>query len=188
MVIDPGDVTPGGVSRAGVLGSVAVSEVTPQVPESARPQAHVEAQADEAATSARAIGGVPAVPVEGTRRYSTWLAGVRPVLGPLTVVLALLALMWQQQSGFNSINDRIDTQIADLRSELSAEISDLRAEMRAEIAEIRIELNEIRRILFDVVERLSRIEGFLGLGMSAEAAARAPGAGLAGAAAQASEP
>jgi len=142
---------------------------------------------------------------------------VKPAIGPLTIVLALLALMWQQQSGFNSINNRIDSQISRLRTEMSAEISGLRAEMSAEIASLRGEIAsveaslraeiaslraeiasvvaslraviaEIRNLLFEVVERLSRIEGFLGLWMPAEAAARAPGASLAGSATQQSSP
>ncbi len=55
---------------------------------------------------------------------------------------------------------------------LQRSISGLRTELKQEIGELRSDVT-------DVKERLARIEGFLGIGMPAEAAAAAPGAGLA---------
>ncbi len=55
---------------------------------------------------------------------------------------------------------------------LQRSISSLRTELKQEIRELRADVT-------DVKERLARIEGFLGIGMPAEAAAAAPGAGLA---------
>ncbi len=41
------------------------------------------------------------------------------------------------------------------------------------------QIEEIRSVQLEMAERLSRIEGFLGIGMPAEAAEQAPGAHLA---------
>ncbi len=68
----------------------------------------------------------------------------------VTLVAGIVALIWHQQRSINN-----------LRKELKGEIAELRADVT------------------DVKERLARIEGFLGIGMPAEAAAAAPGAGLA---------
>ena len=68
----------------------------------------------------------------------------------VTLVAGILGIIWYQQRS-----------ISGLRTELKQEIR----EMRADVA--------------DVKERLARIEGFLGIGMPAEAAATAPGAGFA---------
>ena len=67
----------------------------------------------------------------------------------ITVAVAALAIVWNQQRT-----------VAALRSEMRQEIAALRSEMAANS------------------ERRSRIEGYLGIGMTAEAAARAAGAGL----------
>ena len=66
-----------------------------------------------------------------------------------TLVVGIVALIWHQQRSINN-----------LRKELKGEITELRADVT------------------DVKERLARIEGFLGIGMPAEAAAAAPGTGL----------
>ena len=68
----------------------------------------------------------------------------------VTLVVGIVALIWHQQRSINN-----------LRKELKGEIAELRADVT------------------DVKERLARIEGFLGIGMPAEAAAAAPGDGLA---------
>ena len=67
----------------------------------------------------------------------------------VTLVAGILGIIWYLQRSISS-----------LRTELKQEIRELRADVA------------------DVKERLARIEGFLGIGMPAEAAAAAPGAGL----------
>ena len=56
-------------------------------------------------------------------------------------------------------------------------------EMKQEFAELRAEIAALRTVVADNSQRLSRIEGFLGIGMPPETAANAPGAGLAAASA-----
>ncbi len=68
----------------------------------------------------------------------------------VTVALAVLAIIWHQQRSTDKLRDRLDA-------------SD--REHRAGVDEVK--------------QRLSRIEGFLGIGMPAAAAPGAPGAGMA---------
>ncbi len=68
----------------------------------------------------------------------------------VTLVAGIVGIIWYQQRS----------------------ISALRTELREEIRELRADVADIK-------ERLARIEGFLGIGMPAEAAASAPGARLA---------
>lgn len=70
----------------------------------------------------------------------------------------IAGLVWHQQ--------RI---VERLRTEMRAEIADLRAEMRNEIAQMRNEIAVNG-------QQLARIEGYLGIGMTPEAAAAAAGA------------
>ena len=67
----------------------------------------------------------------------------------VTVALAVLAIIWNQQRSTDKLRDRLDA-------------SD----------------REHRAGLDEVKQRLSRIEGFLGVGMPAAAASEAPGADL----------
>lgn len=67
----------------------------------------------------------------------------------LTVALAVFAIIWHQQRSTDKLRDRLD----------------------ASDREHRVGLDEVK-------QRLSRIEGFLGIGMPTTAASEAPGAGL----------
>ena len=67
----------------------------------------------------------------------------------VTVALAVLAIIWNQQRSTDKLRDRLD-------------VSD----------------REHRAGLDEVKQRLSRTEGFLGIGMPAAAASEAPGADL----------
>ena len=67
----------------------------------------------------------------------------------VTVALAVLAIIWNQQRSTDKLRDRLD----------------------ASDGEHRASLDEVK-------QRLSRIEGFLGIGMPAAAASEAPGADL----------
>ena len=80
----------------------------------------------------------------------------------ISMAVAVLAIVWHQQRSTER-----------LRSEMRAEIAALRAEVGAELGGLRADVNEVR-------ERLARIEGFLGIGIPAEAAAAAAGAGFVG--------
>ena len=77
------------------------------------------------------------------------MVDINTVTQVLTVVLAVLAIIWHQQRSTDK-----------LRSDLE----------RAH--------DKLRDGLDEVKQRLSRIEGFLGLGMPTTAASEAPGAGL----------
>ena len=68
----------------------------------------------------------------------------------VTVVLAVLAIIWHQQRSTDKLRDDFERSTDKLR----------------------IGLDEVK-------QRLSRIEGFLGIGMPATPAAKAPGADLA---------
>lgn len=84
----------------------------------------------------------------------------------ISVAVAVLAIVWHQQRS-----------IERLRAEF-------RSEVRSEIGGVRNELVALRSDIIDIRERLARIEGYLGVGMPAEAAAAAAGAGRAGGEAQ----
>ena len=75
----------------------------------------------------------------------------------ISMAVAVLAIVWHQQRSTER----------------------LRAEMRAEFAAVRAEIAEVRVDVRDGRERLARIEGYLGIGIPAEAAATAAGAGVA---------
>ena len=83
----------------------------------------------------------------------------------VTLAVGILGLVWYQQRS-----------IASLRAELKQEFADLRAELKQEFADLRAEITALRAVVADNSQRLSRIEGFLGIGMPPEAAAIAPGA------------
>ncbi len=78
----------------------------------------------------------------------------------LPAAIALLVLIWALQASSDEIQ------------EIRQQIGGLRREMRKE-------LGEIRATQLEMGERLSRIEGFLGIGMPDEVADQAPGAGFA---------
>lgn len=75
----------------------------------------------------------------------------------VTVALAVLAIICNQQRATDKLRDRMD----------------------ASDRERRAADGEQREVLGEVKERLARIEGFLGIGMPAAAAAKAPRADLA---------
>ena len=72
----------------------------------------------------------------------------------VTLVLAVLAIIWHQQRTSDKLSDRLD----------------------ASDREHRAGLTEVRATLAEVKERLARIEGFLGIGMPKSAGPEAPGA------------
>ncbi len=94
----------------------------------------------------------------------------------VTVAVAVLAIVWNQQRTVAALRSEMRTEIATLRTEMREEIGALRGEMREEIGVLREEIGALRTEVAANGERLSRIEGYLGIGMSAEAAAGAAGA------------
>ena len=105
----------------------------------------------------------------------------------VTLAVGILGLVWYQQRSIASLRAELKQEFADLRAELKQEfaelrtkqendIQSLRAELKQEFAELRAEITALRAVVADNSQRLSRIEGFLGIGMPPEAAAIAPGA------------
>ncbi len=93
----------------------------------------------------------------------------------VTLVAGILGIVWYLQRS-----------ISGLRVEIKQDIAALRAELKAEIAAVsdRIDgtndrIDRLQSAVSDNGQRLARIEGYLGIGMPAEAAARAAGAGFA---------
>ena len=70
-----------------------------------------------------------------------------PIAQLLAVVLAVFAIIWNQQQTTDSLRD------------------ELRTELRTEIGSVRAELGELRAEVAENGERLARIEGFLGIGI-----------------------
>lgn len=104
----------------------------------------------------------------------------------VALAVGILTLVWHQQRSVAALRTEMKQEIAALRDELRAEfraeisglraeIGGLRAEMREEIAALRAEIAALRDAVNANSQRLSRIEGYLGVGMPPEAAAMAPG-------------
>ncbi len=128
----------------------------------------------EAAGQAVAVRGDDAderVEDGGSAEAESWWRSWRRASPVLLVVIPFLALMWQVQASSNGQRQ----EIGGLRQEMRQEIGGL----RQEIGGLRQELVGIRATQLEMVERLSRIEGFLGIGMPDEVADQAPGAGFA---------
>ena len=118
----------------------------------------------------------------------------------ISMAVAVLAIVWHQQRSTERLRTELRAEIAGLRTELKGDIADLRAELKGEIAELRAdlvgvrselkgeigglrgelkgEIGGLRGELAETNQRLARIEGYLGIGMPAEAAAAAAGARL----------
>ena len=112
----------------------------------------------------------------------------------VALAVGILTLVWHQQRSVAALRAEFKAEIAELRAEVKAEIAELhaefkaeiaalRAEFKAEIAELRAELKQdvadVRVATVDNGQRLSRIEGYFGIGMAPEAAAAAAGVRLA---------
>ena len=80
----------------------------------------------------------------------------------ISVAVAVLAIVWHQHRSIDRLR------------------AELRSEFRNEIGTLRNEIAELRNDLIDVRERLARIEGYLRIGIPAEAIAATAGAGSAG--------
>ena len=76
-----------------------------------------------------------------------------PVAQLIAVVLAVFAIIWNQQQTTDS-----------LRTELRDEIADVETALRTEIGRLRTEIGALRAQVVENGERLARIEGFLGIG------------------------
>ncbi|WP_419838241.1 hypothetical protein [Candidatus Poriferisodalis sp.] len=102
----------------------------------------------------------------------------------VSVAVAVLAIVWHQQRSTERLRAEMRSEIGALRTEMQSEIGALRTEMRSEIGalrtEMRSEISGLRASVDEIRERLARIEGYLGIGIPAEAAAGAAGAGLVG--------
>ena len=95
-----------------------------------------------------------------------------PVAQLIAVVLAVFAIIWNQQQTTDSLRTELQDEIADVETALRTEIirveTALRAEFSHEIGALRAEfsheMGELRAQVAENGERLARIEGFLGIG------------------------
>ncbi|WP_428120137.1 hypothetical protein [Candidatus Poriferisodalis sp.] len=78
-----------------------------------------------------------------------------------TMVLAAMAIVWHQQRSNDKLRDDVRNEIGGIRNETGG---------------IRNELAVVHSVATENGQRLARIEGYLGIGMPAEAAAGAAGA------------
>jgi len=67
-------------------------------------------------------------------RLIVWILGAAG-----TLLLSLLGIFF---AGYNSLNSRIDSAVAELRTETRSSIAELRTETRSSIAELRAEMRE----------------------------------------------
>jgi len=82
-----------------------------------------------------------------------------------------------------SLGTRIDdtnARIDDTAKSINTRIDELSKSLNTRIDDTNARIDELSRAVADNGQRLARIEGFLGIGMPEEAAARAPGAALGG--------
>ena len=125
-------------------------------------------------------------------------ASVMDIVQLVTLAVGILGLVWYQQRSIASLRAELKRDFAELRVELKQDIAELRVELKRDFAELRVETGQeltslqarqeqdtlslraeiaaLREAVVDNSQRLSRIEGFLGIGMPPEAAAIAPGA------------
>ncbi len=94
------------------------------------------------------VGGVPAA--EAIQPVAAAIKPWQVAAAVLAVVITVLGFMWQMQTG----------------------LSGIRQEVREGDASLRQEMAEIRTLQIQIVDRLSRIEGFLGVGLPDDLAAR----------------
>ena len=91
-----------------------------------------------------------------------------PIAQLVAVVLAVFAIIWNQQQTTDSLRTELRSEIGGLRAEFSDEIGGLRAEFSDEIGGLRAEFSDeiggLRVQVAENGERLARIEGFLGIG------------------------
>ncbi len=136
------------------------------------------------------VGGVPAAVERPASPPEAIQPAAAVVIKPwqvaaavLAVVITVLGFMWQMQTGLSGIREEVREGDASLRQELYG----IREEVREGDASLRQEIAEIRTLQIQIVDRLSRIEGHLGVGLPDDLAERAPGAGWAGSARAQSE-
>ena len=128
---------------------------------------HVGGPSDVAADAGLA-GAAGDAPGDGPVGAATGASSSRPVLDAMrrqlvdNVILMLLTgvVIAMMSFGFDSLGTRID-------------------DTNTRIDDTNTRIDELSRAVAENGQRLARIEGFLGIGMPEEAAARAPGAALA---------
>ena len=87
------------------------------------------------------------------------------------VVLGVLAIIWHQQRTIDKLRDDFERAHSKLRDDFGRALSKLRDDFGRAIDKLRDGQDEVK-------QRLSRIEGFLGIGMPEAAGQEAPGAAL----------
>ena len=165
--------------------------MTPTPPDSTPEPSKIGADAKFGRAESRPDGATDAgvadasFPEGGVVRAATGAGSPRPLLNAVgrqlmdnAVVILLTGVVIAMMSfNFDSLGDRIDR----LDTSLNTRIDDLDTSLNTRIDDTNARIDELSRAVAENGQRLARIEGFLGIGMPAEAAARAPGAALNGA-------
>lgn len=131
------------------------------------------ADAEVGGAGSRPDGTGASFPEDGVASAATGAGAPRPMLHAVgrqlvdnAIVILLTGVVVAVMSfGFESLGSRID--------DTNARIDSIDASIGARI-------DDLSRAVAENGQRLARIEGFLGIGMPGEAAARAPGAALGG--------
>ena len=140
------------------------------------------ADAEVGGAGSRPDGAGASFPEDGVAGAATGAGAPRPMLHAVgrqladnAIVILLTGVVVAVMSfGFESLGSRIDdtnARIDSLDASIGARINDTDASIGARI-------DDLSRAVAENGQRLARIEGFLGIGMPGEAAARAPGASL----------
>ena len=133
-------------------------------------------QGEPPPTPADSAAVAEAAAVTDTVAAATRWPQLIPIAQLLAVVLGVFAIIWNQQQTTDNLRTELSGEISSVETRLRAEISSLEAGLRAEISQLRIEVDgvetelgiQISELRAEVVEngqRLSRIEGFLGIGI-----------------------
>ena len=151
------------------------------------------ADAEVGGAGSRPDGAGASFPEDGVAGAATGAGAPRPMLHAVgrqladnAIVILLTGVVVAVMSfGFESLGSRIDdtnARIDSLDASTNARIDSLDASIGARIndtdASIGARIDDLSRAVAENGQRLARIEGFLGIGMPGEAAARAPGASL----------
>lgn len=83
----------------------------------------------------------------------------------VTVVFAVLAIIWNQQRAVNGLRGEFQQANKELRGEFQQANKELRGEFQQANKELRDSLQKLGDGLVDNGQRLARIEGHLGIGV-----------------------
>ena len=111
----------------------------------------------EATTPAARADSSASVAVPQSNIAAAHILRVMPIAQLLAVVLGVLAIIWNQQQGIDSLRAEFNQAHSELRAEFNQAHSELRAEFNRDHSGLRAEV-------IANGQRLARIEGHLGIG------------------------